>query len=118
MQTRIWLSSASVPLAIPLVQLFMTAERRNFRTQYNSRTQNTSSQPLRFDAFELLHPTIPVENQTAIGSGSGSVVTIPENLKSKEEENSQHANNNNNNERKYKAHGMSSDLTDSKAEGV
>ncbi len=90
MQTRIWLSSASVPLAIPLVQLFMTAERRNFRTQYNSRTQNTSSQPLRanFDAFELLHPTIPVENQTAIGSGS--IVNIPENLKSKEEENSQH----------------------------
>jgi hypothetical protein len=89
-QTRIWLSSASVPLAIPLVQLFMTAERRNFRTQYNSRTQNTSSQPLRanFDAFELLHPTIPVENQTAIGSGS--IVNIPENLKSKEEENSQH----------------------------
>ncbi len=92
MQTRIWLSSASVPLAIPLVQLFMTAERRKFRTQYNSRTQNTSSQPLRAncDEFELLHPTIPVENQTAIGSGSGSAVTIPENLKSKEEENSQH----------------------------
>jgi hypothetical protein len=75
-----------------------------------------------FDAFELLHPTIPVENQTAIGSGSGSVVTIPRKPQiergREQPTHTQQKKKPKLNERKYKAHGMSSDLTDSKAEGV